>query len=112
MKRFLLLAALAGGLTLGAFSSTASAQGWGRGGYGHCHYGYGGWGGGYGGYGGYRGFVGMRGFGYNPYLYQPYYRPGIVIGGPALGINTGYGYGTGIGYSYPYGIGYPYGYGW
>jgi hypothetical protein len=100
MKRFFLLAALVGGLTLVGFSSTAKADrfvggGW-RGGYGHG-YGY-----------GWRGAYGPR-YGYG---YRPLVAPGLVIGGPRFSV--------GIGTAYPYpaypaygaGCAYPGYYGW
>jgi len=92
MKRFLLLAAVVGGLTLGGFgfASTANAgygHGGGHGGWGHGGYGYhhAGWGPRY--YGGVRPF----GYGYNPYV-----APGFYVGGPgfAVGVNSGFGYGN------------------
>ena len=99
MKRFLLLAAVVGGLILAGFASTAKADHYvgrgGRGGYGRG-YGYGwrpGWGPRY------------------AYGYRPYVAPGLFIGGPRVGI------GIGTGYAYPpapvYGPGYGYpGCGW
>jgi hypothetical protein len=97
MKRFLLLAALVGGLTLVGFTSTAKADrnGWGRGGWhGNGRF-----------YGGY-GYRGPYRYGYG---YRPYVAPGIVIGGPrfGVGIGTGYGYPPAYGPAY----GYP-AYGW
>ncbi|MGE5192676.1 MAG: hypothetical protein ACM3U2_09250 [Deltaproteobacteria bacterium] len=100
MKRFLLLAAAVGGLTLAGFASTAKAD----------HFMGGGWGGGYGrGYGcGWHGGCGPR-YGYG---YRPVVSPGLFIGGPrfSFGIGTGYAYP-----SYPaygQGCGYPGYYGW
>jgi hypothetical protein len=90
MKRFLLLAALVGGLTTFGFTSTAKADrdNWGRGGWrGQGRF--------YGGYG-YRA----------PYRYgyRPYVAPGVVIGGPRFGI------GIGTPYAYPPAYGPAYGY--
>ncbi len=97
MKRFLLMAVAAAGLTLVGFTSTAKAD----------HYMGGGWGGGYGrgyGYGGFHGGCGPR-YGYG---YRPYVAPGLFIGGPRVGV----GIGIGTGYAYPpppvYGAGYGY----
>jgi len=99
MKRFLILAAVVGGLTLTGFASTAKADGW-RGGYGRWH-GYG-----YGWRGGYRPYYG--------YGYRPYVAPGVVIGGPRFRIGVG----VAPAYAYPPrayygpGYGYPGYYGW
>jgi hypothetical protein len=101
MKRFLILAAVMGGLTFAGFASTANAgYGWRGGGNGHGGYGRVGYGRAYG-YG-----YGYGGWG-RPYGYG--YRPGVFIGTPGIGI----GFGTGYAYPAPYagyGYGYPYGY--
>jgi hypothetical protein len=95
MRRFLLLAALVGGLTTIGFTSTAKADryDWGHAGWrGHGRY--------YGGYG-YRG----------PYRYgyRPYVAPGVVIGSPRFSV----GFGTAYGYPPVYGPAYGYpGYCW
>ena len=94
MKRFLILAAVMGGLTFAGFASTANA-GYGHGGY-HGGYGHAGYAHGYG-----HGYA-YRGWG-RPYGYG--YRPGLFIGTPGLGI----GIGTGYAYPAPY-AGYGYGY--
>src|SRR5204863_8077795 len=82
MKRFLILAAVMGGLTFAGFASTANAGYGGRGGY-HGGYGHAGYARGYG-----------HGYGYGgwgrPYGYG--YRPGLFIGTPGLGIGFGTGY--------------------
>lgn len=95
MKRFLMLAAVVGGLGLFGFTQNAQAHGgYGggyRGHYGHGHY-RGGFGGGY--YGGYR-----------PYV--PAYRSGLFMSTP--GFSIGYG---GYPYGYGYGSNYGYGCGW
>lgn len=85
MKRFLLLAAVVGGLTLGGFSSTANAAGW----YGGRD-GWGGGGGGYGHCGAYGGYRGAYGYGYNPYVGTR-----LFLNGPRfnVAINPGFGYG-------------------
>lgn len=91
MKRFLIMAAVLGGMTFAGMGATADAGYWGPG-NGHCGYGYRGWG---------------RPYGY--YGVRPYAAPGIFIGGPRIGV------GIGTGYAYPapypvYGYGYPYAY--
>ena len=109
MKRFLILAAVTGGLTFAGLASTANADHWGGGhrggGYGCGHSGYGrGYGGGYGrgyGYGGWGRTHGYYGNGYRPYAV-----PGVFIGSPGIGV----GFGSGYGYPAPYsgsGYGYP-----
>lgn len=93
MKRFLLLAAVVGGLTLGGFASTAKADHGGRG-----VGGLGGWGHGSGGYGYHHAgcgprYAGFRTFGYG---YSPYVTPGFYAAGPgfAIGVNSGFGCGN------------------
>jgi hypothetical protein len=100
MKRFLLLAAVVGGLTLAGFASTAKADhfvggGW-RGGYGRS-YGY-----------GWRGGCGPR----YAYGYRPYVAPGLFMGGPRIGIGIGTGYAYPSAPVYGPGYGYPGYYGW
>jgi hypothetical protein len=91
MKRFLIMAAVLGGLTFAGFGSTASAGYWGPG-YGRCGYTYRGWGRPY-------GFYGV----------QPYVAPSVFIGGPRIGIGIGTPYAYPAGYPV-YGYGYPYAY--
>jgi hypothetical protein len=101
MKRFLLLAAVVGALTLGGFgfASTANAHpGWGHGGYGGYH---GGWGPRY--HGGYRTYA---------YGYRPYVAPGFYAGGPRFSIGFNSGIGCGNPYNYYGSAVYPPAYGW
>jgi hypothetical protein len=78
MKRFLILATIAGGLTLCVRPTVAQAQ-WGYGYYGPRYRPY---------------AYGWRPGPYRPY-YRPYAAPGVFIGGPRIGI------GIGAGYPYP-----------
>ena len=97
MKRFLILAAVVGGLAFGGMASTAKAD--------HFHGGYG--------WGGYRRFGGY-GYGYRPY-------PGYVVA-PNVGTSVyfgtpQFGFGLGNAFGNPYYGGYGYrghrcGYGW
>jgi hypothetical protein len=91
MKRFLILAAVLGGLVFAGMPRSAEAHGGWRGGYGRGGYGY---------RGGWRGGYGRGGYGY----YGGGYRPGVFIGTPGFQ----FGYGTGYGVPY-YGGGYGYG---
>jgi len=93
MKRFLILAAMVGGLMVCAWPKTVQAQGWRYGYYGPRYRPYG---------------YGWRPGPWYPYGYRPYVAPGVFIGGPRVGI------GIGGGYAYPpppvYGPAYPYPY--